>query len=133
MSVYGPFVEKLFDKPSCDLMPFCAICGAPAHDKHHLIQKGIGGVSKETEKRIPKMRLCGSGNTSGCHGAFHQLRLHIYWEDGIRGEEPGWVFMFTKEPMNHQRCWELNRESYLPVPGWLELKREFPQVYGGWL
>ena len=130
MSAYGPFLEKLFNKPDCTLIPFCAICGAPARDKHHVIQKGMGGVSAEVEALIPKIRLCGDGNLSGCHGALHQMRLHVYWEDGRDDEEPGWVFLFTAEPMNHQKCWELNRASYLPVPGWVEIRNGLPHVYG---
>ena len=127
---YGPFKDKLLDKPDCALMPFCAVCGRPAHDKHHVIQKGMGGVTKEIEMRIPKVRLCGFGNNDGCHGLLHQKRLHIYWEDGRDDEEPGWVYLVTTEPMDDQECWELNRASYLPLPGWLDQKRGEQHVFG---
>ena len=126
-TAYGPFLSKLFDKPDCDLMPYCAVCGAPASDRHHVIQKGMGGVSKETEKRIPKMRLCGHGNTGGCHGAIHQQRLHVYWEDK---DDEGWVFLFTEKPMGHAECWEMNRASYVQVPGWAEQLRGEMHIFG---
>ena len=120
---YGPFLARLLDKPDVTLMPFCAVCGRPARDKHHVVQKGMGGVSAEADSRIPLVRLCGQGNGSGCHGRLHQRVLHIYWEDGRDDEEPGYVFLFTREPMGDMECWERNRASYLPLPGWVEQRR----------
>lgn len=125
---YDDFRAKLLDKPDIDLVPYCAICGRPARDRHHIIQKGMGGVSREVEKRIPKIRVCGEGNASGCHGLLHSKRLHVYWDDY---EE--YVYLVTREPMDDLTCWELNRASYLPVPGWIEqkqMKRAEAHIFG---
>lgn len=112
------FTAKLLDKPSVTDTPFCAICGRPAHDAHHVIEKGMGGVTRRTEKRIPKMRLCGNGNVSGCHGLLHQMKLHVYWDDSMGG----WVFWRSYEPMGHFDAWQQHHDEYLPVPGWVEQK-----------
>jgi hypothetical protein len=112
------FVEALMGKPSVTLLPFCAICGARAHDKHHVVQKGMGGVGADVDARIPLMRLCGDGNGSGCHGLLHAHRLHVYWDDGAHGAPEGWVFYVSPSPMGDEECWELNRAAYLPVVGW---------------
>ena len=127
---FGQFRDKLLDKPDVTLFPFCAICGRPARDKHHVIQKGMGGVTPETDRRIPLMRLCGDGNETGCHGLLHQGYLHIYWEEGRPGVQEGWVFLFTPTPIDDFECWELNRAAYLPVPGWLELIGALDQYWG---
>ena len=132
-SGYGPFREALLGKPDVTLMPFCAICGRPAHDRHHVVQKGIGGASAEVDARIPLIRLCGSGNEDGCHGLLHAHVLHVYWDDGAHGAEPGWVFYLSPTPMDDAECWELNRAAYLPVPGWEEQRRTAEwRMYGAY-
>lgn len=112
----GLFYERLLDKPSIVDTDFCAICGRPAIDKHHVIKKGMGGYSKETEKRIPQMRLCGFGNTSGCHGLMHKGRLHVYWDESMGG----WVFWVSPEPMKDFDAWYNHWDEFLPIPGWIE-------------
>ena len=122
---YSKYRDNLFDRPSVVDADFCAICGRPASNAHHVIQKGMGGVSKETDKRIPRIRLCGSGNASGCHGLVHQGKLHLNWDDCLGG----WVFFMTPDPVSDELCWELHSDAYLPVPGWVE-QQEPTIVYG---
>lgn len=102
------FTAVMLDRPSIGGTR-CAICGAPATNAHHVIQKGMGGTSYES--RIPTIKLCGSGVT-GCHGLAHQKRLHIYWRDG-------WVYLITSRPINDFRCWQTRADEYRPVPGWI--------------
>lgn len=120
---FGAFRDVLLDKPNVIDEPFCAICGRPARDKHHIIQKGMGGVTNEIDAHIPFMRLCGDGNGSGCHGKLHEKLLHIYWDGG-------YVFMFTAKPMDDMTCWERYRTAYLPVPGWVKQEQTELHVYG---
>lgn len=114
------FYSELLDKPSIDTER-CAICSARATNRHHIVQKGMGGT--KLEKRIPTMKLCGSG-TSGCHGMAHDKRLHIYWDD----ERDGWVYYVTRKPMNDFRCWQVYGDRYMPVPGWQS--REVEETFG---
>ena len=104
----------MLDKPSVDEEPFCAVCGRPATNSHHVIERGMGGVSKELEKRIPKIRLCGMGNASGCHGLVHSKLLHIYWDSWLQK----WVMYRTPEPMDDARCWEDHLAEYVTLPGY---------------
>lgn len=50
----------------------CVRCGAPASDHDHRKGRGMGGTKGEKSDRINGpawiLTLCGSGNTSGCHG-----------------------------------------------------------------
>ena len=78
------FREAMLDKPSVLTANRCAICNRYATHAHHVSPKGMGGVSKAVERRIPKMTLCGSG-TTGCHGDAHARLLHIHWSDGLGG------------------------------------------------
>ena len=109
---------NLLDKPSVTDTPYCVVCGKPATNAHHVIPKGMGGVSKEMEARIPKLKLCGNGNLNGCHGLAHQGLLHINWEDGMGG----WVFRRSSEPMGDEESWRQFWSDYLPVQGWDEQK-----------
>lgn len=111
------FREVLLDKPSVLTANRCAICGKWATNAHHVIQKGMGGVSPETERRIPKVTLCGSG-TTGCHGDVHAHLLHLYWSDGLGG----WVYHRTAQPVNDYLDWYQNSSEYRPMPGWTEQK-----------
>ena len=89
------YLYELYDKPS--LLPlWCCVCGAVAHNKHHVIP------GRRKDPRVPRLRLCGSGNTSGCHGDAHSKRLHFRY----RG---GWEFLRT-EPTRY--------ENALACKGW---------------
>ena len=80
--------RHLLDKPSIESFK-CCVCGKPASNNHHVIQKGIGGT--KLAKRIPTVPLCGMGNALGCHGLAHSGRLFFDWRDG-------WWFCLTEEP-----------------------------------
>lgn len=71
---------RYLDKPSLK-SDVCAVCGRKAANDHHVIVKGLGGVSKELEKRIPTISLCGMGNVTGCHGAAHKHRIEFEYDD----------------------------------------------------
>lgn len=55
----------------------------------------------------PTIPLCGSGNTSGCHGKAHHHQLHFKFENGI------YYYLETEEPTKYMRALEL--------PGWKPL------------
>ncbi len=59
----------------------CAICGRSWPLNNHHIVRRSQGVFYRAGVKIPKptITLCGSGNTSGCHGLAHQNRLHFRW------------------------------------------------------
>ncbi len=114
------YSDGLLDKPDADDGIHCAICGRPATNRHHIVQKGAGGVSDEMERRIPKARLCGSG-TTGCHGLVHAGKLHIAWDDSR-----GWVWLYTMRPASDRECWRDYRDDYRPM-AWAET----PRVIGG--
>ena len=107
---FDEFDSALLDAPDLDDGYRCAVCGRPGNNLHHVIEKGIGGVTKEVERHIPRIRLCGSG-TTGCHGEVHAKRLHIY------RDERGWVCYRTEEPTSDFRCWMDHSEDYRPIGG----------------
>lgn len=60
---------------------YCAVCGATYPlNQHHIVRRGAGKMYRNG-KELPKptITLCGSGNTSGCHGKAHAQRLHFRW------------------------------------------------------
>lgn len=81
--------KHLLDAPSIE-GDRCVVCGRPATNRHHVVQKGMGG--SKLEKRIPTVPLCGMGNTSGCHGKAHSGRLFFDYRDGR------WFLYESKEP-----------------------------------
>lgn len=115
--VFTRFWDVLLDKPSVG-KDFCAVCGRPAHNLHHAIQKGMGGVTPEIERCIPKVALCGDGNASGCHGLVHQGYLHLYWAESLGG----WVWYRSRIPCDHESAWRVHRREYRPLRGWMEQK-----------
>ena len=117
------FKAQMLDKPSVVDEPYCAVCGKPATNKHHVIPKGMGGVSAELEKRIPKIRLCGMGNADGCHGDVHAKLLHLYWDDDYCGGS--WMMYRSIQPVDDKLCWELRHDEYTVLPGWY-----MQQLYG---
>ena len=102
-------MRELLDKPDVP-SPCCAVCFRPYENEHHVVFKASGGVSKELEKRIPRIRLCGMGNLDGCHGKAHRRELHFDFRDG------DWVYLETPGGMK--------REKALEMPGW--------KLLGGW-
>ena len=114
------YYEALLGRPDVDDGEHCANCGrAGATNLHHVIPKGMGGVTREMERLIPKIRLCGSGNLDGCHGLVHAKLLHINWADALGG----WCRLLTREPMGDPEAWEAFSRLYGPLLGWAEAKR----------
>lgn len=120
------YYEALMGKPDVDWDGRCSYCGRPAGNLHHVVPKGMGGVTAEEEHRIPKVRLCGMGNASGCHGLVHARLLHLQWCDAMGG----WVALRTIGPMGDQEAWDELRERYRPLMGWVE-QRRFGAPIGG--
>lgn len=78
--------KKLLDVPGIKSSS-CVVCGSPATDQHHVIQKGMGGVPAEVERRIPTVSLC-----RACHSAVHASRLHFTYDFETRA----WLWASTK-------------------------------------
>lgn len=89
----------------CDVLPgdgMCVVCHMrPATELHHVVFRSHGGNDG------PVFALCGFGNTGGCHGDFHQGRLHARW-DGER-----WWVLRTENPVKVDMAEEME--------GWREL------------
>lgn len=102
------YEARLLDKPSV-VGEWCAVCGAPATNRHHVVFKGMGGRSKAIEGRIPLVSLCGMGNTGGCHGLVHSRKLFMDWRDG-------WVYLLCDEPTKIDDA--MRADGWKPLPGW---------------
>ena len=100
------FLKPMLGKPSIN-GHYCAICGRPATNHHHVIQKGMGGVSKDINKRIPTIVLCGMGNVNGCHGLAHTGRLHFRFNGK-------WQYLLTKKSIGYS--------SALESTGWRDIR-----------
>lgn len=83
---------ELMGKPSIEL-PWCPFCGRPATNRHHIVYRSRGG------KDGPTVTVCGTGN-SGCHGKFHEHRLHLRYRDG-------WEYLETEGPTKYQTALEM--------------------------
>ena len=105
--LFNSYKDNLLDKPSVRDR-WCPVCGDKATDEHHLIQKGMGGVSKTTEQRIPKMKLC-----RNCHSKVHAKLLHFQWDGG-------WLYFESGQPMSDQHAWELFSWHYSPIKTTIE-------------
>lgn len=112
---FHDFDAALLGKPSVE-SDRCAVCGRWATNRHHVVEKGMGGVGK-SEALVPRISLCGSG-TTGCHWLVHAGMLHLYWSESMGG----WVFHRTAQPADHFRDWFENRSEYRPLPGWVRQK-----------
>lgn len=73
---WNNITKRLLDVPGIK-SESCVVCGSPATDQHHVIQKGMGGVPTEVESRIPTVSLCRS-----CHSEVHAGRLAFDYDDG---------------------------------------------------
>lgn len=104
---------------------WCAVCGRPYPERHHVVARSLGGASG------PMVHLCGRGNAlfdaDGLllhHGAAEMHRLHLWWCDGtdadiapdVRGgwQSAFWAYLLTAEQTDP---WDALRMS-----GW----RPFP-------
>ena len=112
MTVFSAYRDNLLDRPSMVDGGRCVVCGRPATNRHHVIPKGMGGVPKALERRIPKLLLCGGGNASGCHGMAHAHTLHLNWSDAM-----GWCFLVTDEPMDDELAWRTRARDFRPLKG----------------
>ena len=105
----------MMGKPSIDRTDgrgghLCCVCGAPATDRHHIVRRGAGKLVVEgREIAKPTVRLCGSGNASGCHGKAHAGMLHFRWVDTEVRSKDGtapfgghFEFLSTDEPTKYQ-------------------------------
>lgn len=58
----------------------CELCGAPGTNTHTRRPDGMGGTKRpDTYRASNKVRVCGHGNVTGCHGA---LEGHRAWALG---------------------------------------------------
>lgn len=108
--LYWPLMEG----PSV-VLDHCAICGrAWPLNSHHIVRRSDGKLFRDgVEVPKPTITLCGSGNTSGCHGLAHQNRLHFRYEDGE------WQYAIFQEPIKYQRALEEGEWKPLPrLRGW---------------
>ena len=94
----------LMDKPSIEY-PWCAFCGKPATNRHHIVFRSQGGTDG------PTVTVCGFGNASGCHGKLHNHLLHLRFTDR-------WEYLETDEPTKYEKA--LSMEGWKPVRGWYE-------------
>ncbi len=100
----------LMDGPTVD-GDRCAVCGrAWPLNRHHVVRRSAGELYRGGRK-VPKptITLCGSGNTSGCHGLAHANRLHFRVIDGW------WWWLLTKEPTKYATALQMGgwRPIYL--------------------
>ena len=110
--------HDLMEAPSIDnIEKRCAICGKPATDKHHIVPRSAGKLFDQYghELKNPTVRLCGHGNTSGCHGLAHSHRLHfryMTYEKKRKGMYPQKIkqleYLITDKPCDHIRALELD-------------------------
>lgn len=121
------YLKPLMGRPSLDRADGrCVWCGAPATDRHHIVKRSQGRwVRDGVEVRKPTVRLCGSGNASGCHGKAHAGLLHFRWKQAeydklrqLMETSPGlpghWEGLETKEPCDTLTAWGKTR-------GWRKL------------
>lgn len=113
----------MMGKPSIDNANHtCCVCGKPATNKHHLVRRGAGKLVRDgREVAKPTVRLCGSGNASGCHGLAHAGMLHFRWartssEDSRTGNVlvgGHWEYLETDEPVKYQTA--LGMDGWRPL------------------
>lgn len=108
----------------------CAVCGATYPlNQHHIVRRSAGKMYDCHGVELPKptITLCGSGNTSGCHGKAHAHKLHFRWVDTdvkdrsndfgfatIRGGH--WEVLETSEPMREFEASQVE-DGWRPLRG----------------
>ena len=119
---YNEFRDNLLGKPSVISNGHCAVCGRRGVHKHHVIPKGMGGVKRDLDKRIPLIELCPM-----CHADVHDRRtLHLYWSVALGG----WCYWKSNIAMDDQTAFRNYYHQFRPLPGWIEQKR-WGDVIGG--
>lgn len=114
----------MMGKPSISFdPPRCAVCGKTwPLNNHHIVRRSAGVLIRDgREVRKPTVMLCGSGNTSGCHGMAHHGRLHFRWRDADGVNDLGftawggghWEYLLTEGPVKYQDA--------LAMDGWRRL------------
>lgn len=108
----------MMGKPSIDNEAHvCCICGKPATNRHHIVRRGAGKlVIDGLEVKKPTVRLCGEGNTSGCHELAHANMLHFRWvqtthEDTRTGNifvGGHWEYLICVEPTKYLTALEMD-------------------------
>lgn len=98
------YQQELMDKPSLK-RPSCVICGNPVGSQHHIVPRSQGGTAG------PTISVCGRGNESGCHGEFHNHRLHLRWNE----EAQWWECLCTIKPTKYEKA--------LQQDGWRLLRK----------
>ena len=89
------YMERLMGCPDVETeWDGCAVCGRPARERHHIVPRSQGGTDG------PTVRLCGWGNTGGCHGDAHAHKLHFRFADGR------WQYLLTDEPTKYEKALE---------------------------
>lgn len=100
----------LMEAEGCE-QRYCCVCGRTNPlNQHHIVRRSAGSLSKRgRELAKPTVTLCGSGNTSGCHGLAHSYRLHFRSNDGML------EYLVTNEPTKYGKALRMN--------GWRPIKR----------
>jgi len=92
----------------------CQLCGQSVLNIpsaiHHRRRKGMGG-SALLESPSNLIRVCGSGNTDGCHGRVHG---NPEW-----AHQAGWLLWETDDPQD---------TPILTIHGWVYLLRDGDRV-----
>lgn len=123
VTTMAPIWWPLMECPSIET-PYCAVCGKTwPLNRHHLVKRSAGQLVRGgVVLPKPTIVLCGSGNTSGCHGLAHQGRLHFRWVESDAGSE-GWYlthirgghleYLLTEEPEKYADA--LKMDGWRPV------------------
>lgn len=100
--------HRLMDAPDMTGM-HCMVCKRfGILNNHHAVPRSAGELFDCGRKRKkPLITLCGSGNTSGCHGKAHHGLLHFDFRDG------DWFYLEVPEPVD--------RLTALDMDGWVRL------------
>lgn len=106
--------------------PYCCVCGATYPlNRHHVVKRSAGKIYRQgVEVPKPTLMLCGSGNTSGCHGKAHHNMLHFRWVPSnqpvsgffnvtVKGGH--WEYLETEEPVKYQKA--LDMDGWKPIRG----------------
>ena len=110
VTTLDPILWPLMDGPTLEA-DHCVICGRHwPRNRHHVVRRGAGQLIRDGRPvRKPTVMLCGSGNTSGCHGLAHANRLHFRLVNGW------WWYLITPEPCKYAAALEMD--------GWRPVRR----------